>query len=104
MRQRLTLFLYSSKGAAIHHSTIRDKLLGYSEIRVVRTETGGTKHKTYSYPGVFSKIWCRDLIRGAFIVEARHEAVVIDLFKKYRVPYVRAAVKEINTPEKLGAV
>ena len=88
----------------MHRSTILDKLHGYSEVRVVKTESGGTEHRTYTYPGVFSKVWHRRLFRGAFVVISKHDGVVVDFFKRYRVPYARATVKEINMLEKLGAV
>lgn len=86
----------------MHPATIYDKLHGHSEIRVVKTETGGTEYRTYSYPGVFSKVWHRDLAPGTFVVESKHGGAVADFFKKYRVPYARAAVKEIYHTGKLG--
>lgn len=104
--KKLTLFAYCYRKKdptiTVHPSTIYDKLHGYSEIRVVKTETGGTKHKIYSYPGIFSGIWHRDLIRGVLIIESKHAGAVADFFKRYRVPFARAAVKEIFNIEKMG--
>ncbi len=101
MRQRLTLFVYKPRAGKRSYTRIRRWLFGVEESRY---STRLRARKIYRYSGALSGIWYSHPHAGVLIVESTHEAAVIDLFKKYRVPFVRAAVKEINIPEKLGAV
>lgn len=87
------LFVYRGKKGTCSAITIHRKLHGLTAIRVKKTETGGTVHKPYSYPGVPH----RDVIPGAFFVSVRDEKEITGFFEKYKVPHIRIRPREVKT-------
>lgn len=86
------LFVYRAKGATCHPATLRDKINGYSEIRIVKTKFGRTEHKTYSYPGIPHY----GFIPGAILVDVKDAPRLKEIFKRFKVSHVKIEVKSIE--------
>lgn len=88
----LTLFIYRVKGAACPPMKLHRALHGRREVRITKDEFGRVVHKTFEYPGIPH----RDIIPGVIAVEPLHEGRVVEVFEKYRVPYIRASARMMN--------
>lgn len=86
------LFIYRGKRGTCDPITIYRGLHGYTVIRIKKTETGGTVHKPYRYPGTPHQ----DVIPGAFFVAAKDEKKVTDFFERFKVPYIRIRLRGVK--------
>ena len=91
-RSGQVLFIYRVKDSSCSPITVHRALHGRREVRTTKDEFGRVVHKTFEYPGTPH----RDIIPGVIAVEPRHERRVVEVFKKYRVPYVRARAEGIR--------
>jgi hypothetical protein len=82
---RLTLFVYRTRGARCHPSTLYDHLHGFTEVRIKKDAYGRTARKIYRYPGIPH----RDVLQSVLVVSGKNARALEELFNRYGVPYIK---------------
>ena len=78
---------------ARNYSSLYRRLHGRREIRVTVDDFGGVIHKPFEYPGVPHV----DIIPGAIAVDARMAARVEEIFKKFKVAYMKITPRKVES-------
>lgn len=86
-------FIYTQKNMTYARPSLYRRLHGRREIRTAINEFGGVYHKIFEYPGIPHQ----DIAPGVIAVERKHVEPVEAIFKRFKVPFIKARpVKSLN--------